>query len=99
MDKGFSYDKLNALVERLPPTERALLQLIAVICEPTGKTTVYRCVQACPIEVFERFRGQPTGIEDLSYHLKHLRKLHLIDTQLECHPAVIEVVVRQWPAV
>ena len=95
MDKGFSYDKLNALIERLPPTERALLQLIAVIREPTGKTTVHRCVQACLIEVFERFRGQPTGIEDLSYHLKHLRKLHLIGTQLECHPAVIEVVVRQ----
>ncbi len=74
------------------------MQLLAVINEPIAKTTLHRCVLACSVGAFKDFRGRPSDPEDLSQHLKHLRKLQLVDNQLQCHPDIVEVITRRTVA-
>ncbi|HBD06921.1 MAG TPA: hypothetical protein DCZ69_01550, partial [Syntrophobacteraceae bacterium] len=95
MDREPSHDQLCAIIERISPTERALLQLLAVIYEPCSKTILHRCAQACSLEPFAGFRSRSSSPEDLTYYLTHLRKLHLIDAQLRCQPTILEPTVRQ----
>lgn len=85
-------NKLMAHYETLTPLQQALLQLSSVIYEKSSISNIYNCLRSSGLV----FANEPiTSVASLKPHLDQLKRLKLLDKQLRCHDAILEVVTRR----
>jgi superfamily II DNA or RNA helicase len=83
--------KLLKLYRNLKTSERILLQLLAVIHEPTNPSTILRCLQKSAVEP----PGERTNsLSVLAPRLERLMDLKLVDSGYQVHREIIEIVCR-----
>ena len=84
--------KLLAIYDGLSPLQQFLLQLCSVIFEKTTTNTVYNCLQSTGF----RFVNEPVAsLIQLAPHLSKLQQLKLLDKNLRCHEAIVELMTRK----
>lgn len=89
--KELRREKLLKLYRNLRTSERTLLQLLAVIYEPTNPSTILRCLQKSAVEP----PGERTSsLSVLAPRLERLLDLKLVDSNHQVNREIIEIVCR-----
>ena len=76
----------------LSPFEQIVLQMLAVLYEPSSRTTIVTCLNRAGIV---DPRGLPVSLPLLTVVLDRLQKLDLVEPENRCRREVVEVAIRQ----
>lgn len=85
-------ERFLAGYKRLSPFEQILLQLCSVICEPTNKNIIFKCLRRTGITFPEEKIISPNA---LIPYLTKLQNMGLIDEHFQCHTLCMEMATRK----
>ncbi len=89
-------NKLIALHEKLSPLDQALLQIAAVIYEPTDAATIFKILKEAKLTFPD---VDITGVELVKARLSRLQDLKFLGGKNQCHQAFIEIACRKALAI
>ncbi|MDM8516091.1 DEAD/DEAH box helicase [Desulfobacterales bacterium HSG16] len=85
-------NKLTDAYNTLSAFEKALIQMLSIIYEPVTPENLAKCIKKVKSLFPTKLK---CDVDDLVPYLEKLRKKNLIDENLRCDPAVIEVISRK----